>query len=187
MNQQSFQDRADALENAFFADVDAKLLEKLRASFEKEQSADELSALSGISDKSVLAALVDAGVTARSMTVLHVFPLIAVAWADNIVQAEEREKILLAASKQGMSADSPAGLLLASWLTHKPGESVFVAWESYAKALVGRLAADDAETLRASIEKEIKDIAQSAGGVLGWAAVSQGESAIMKRITNALR
>ncbi len=187
MNKDSFGDRADALENAFFADVDAKLLEQMRNSLEKDKSSDELASLSGLQDPSVLKSLVDAGVTGRSITALRIFPLVAVAWADHVIQENEREKILLAASKQGLPPTSPAGELLNRWLANKPDASVFDAWETYARSLVTKLGASDSESLRQSIEQEVKEVAQAAGGMLGWAAVSPGESAVMKRISNALK
>lgn len=187
MSQESFSERADALENAFFAEVDAKLLEKLRSNFEKDQTVEELAALCGITDKHALESLVEAGVNPRTLTALHLFPLIAVAWADNAIQSEEREKVMEAASKQGLTRESPAGQLLQSWLSKKPSDHVFVAWESYAKALIGSLDADSAESVRRCMEGELKGVAQASGGVLGWAAVSKGESTVMDRVIAALK
>jgi hypothetical protein len=186
MSTESFKDRGDALENAFFADVDAKLMDKLRASLEKDKSVDELSALSGINDRGVLSALADAGVTGRSITALHVFPLVAVAWADGLIQKEEREKVIEAATEQGMTKDSPALALLEAWLQSKPDDSVFAAWESYAKSLIAKLGSDEAKSIRKSITGSIQSVAEASGGVLGWRAVSKGESEIMKRIEAAL-
>ncbi len=158
MSQESFSERADALENAFFAEVDAKLLEKLRSSFEKNQTVEELASLCGITDKHALESLVDAGVNPRTLTALHLFPLIAVAWADNAIQTEEREKVMDAAGKQGITRESPAGQLLQSWLTKKPSEQAFNAWESYAKSLIASLDAESAESVRRSLESELKEL-----------------------------
>jgi hypothetical protein len=187
MTQESFEDRANALENAFFAEVDARLLDKLRTSFEKDSSVEELAVLSGISDKAILQTLVDAGVTGRSVTALRIFPLVAVAWADNVIQSEEREAIMVAASKEGITRESPTGLVLESWLAKKPSDPVFEAWEGYAKALVSRLDKSEAAKLRSSIETDVKNVARSAGGVLGWAAESKGEKEVIKRVTGALQ
>ena len=187
MSQDTFRDRADALENAFFSDVDAKLLEKLRANFEKDQTIQELATSCGINDKHALEAMVEAGVNPRTLTALHLFPLIAVAWADNAIQPEERETVMEAASKQGLNRESPAGQLLSNWLSKKPSDKMFDAWETYAKALMASLDQDAAEAIRTCLEKELKAVAQAAGGVLGWAAVSKGESAVMSRVNAALK
>ncbi len=186
MSSDTFGDRADALENAFFNQVDAKLTEQMRLSLERDKTADELASLSGINSSSVLDALVAAGVTGRSMTALRIFPLVAVAWADEIIQENEREIVMTAAAKQGLPPKTPAGMLLDQWLTHKPENGVFEAWEAYARSLVGKLEPEEAKSLKHTIEKEIKAVAQAAGGVLGWAAVSKGESAVMRRILLAL-
>ncbi len=154
MNQESFSKRADAAENAFFADVDAKLLDKLRASFEKEQSIDKVSALTGIRDKELLKAIVDAGVDGSTITAMHVFPMVAVAWADNVIQAQERERLMDAARSRGMTPETPAGMLLAAWLAHKPGEGVFRAWEGFARSLIQSLDEEEnAEKVRRGVEK----------------------------------
>ena len=186
MNQASFNERAEKLENAFFANLDAQLTENIRASLNKDKTAEELSVLSGITEPSVLASMVNAGVTGRSMTALRIFPLVAVAWADNIIQESERELVLESASKQGLPPKTPAGTLLGDWLIQKPDESVFQAWEAYARSLVAKLGPDDAVSLKETIRSEIHAVASAAGGVLGWAAVSKGESEVMQRITLAL-
>ena len=186
MNFDSFGDRAEALENAFFAQVDAKLQEQLRQSLEHDKTADELATLSGLTDRGVLNALTHAGVTGRSLTALRIFPLVAVAWADNIIQENEREKVMLAAGEQGLTPKTPAGFLLQQWLQHKPSDEMFDAWEAYAKALVGKLSREEADALRRSLSNELENVARAAGGVLGWSAVSAGESKIIKRVMAAL-
>ena len=185
MNEDSFSTRARALEDAFFTQRDAELSEQLRASQERAQTAEELSALSGIDDPKVLRSLVDAGVTGRSLTALRIFPLVAVAWADGIIQENERDKVIQAASKHGLPPSTPAGGLLNQWLLVKPDESIFEAWETYTQALVARMGPEERRILRESLERDMREIATASGGVLGWSAVSRGESDVMQRIRAA--
>ena len=81
---------------------------------------------------------------------------------------------------------SPAAQLLDSWLQTKPSTEMFHAWETYAKALVAALSASDADELKKALVKEIHTVASASGGLLGWAAVSQGEHKAMQRIESAL-
>ena len=67
-----------------------------------------------------------------------------------------------------------------------PSSEAISTWESYAKALVAALPTSEAEKLKKALINEIHTVATSSGGLLGWAAVSQGESKIMKRIEAAL-
>lgn len=182
----TFSSRANALENSFFSQVDAKLNEQLAKQLAADKTAEELGVLSGIEDKATLRALVEAGVTGRSLTAMRVFPLVAVAWADGMLQEAERDKILEIAENQGLPAKTPAGSLLGQWLQHPPTEETFAAWEAYTSALLLRLSGEEANSLRESIAQEINAIAQAAGGVLGWSAVSRNETATMKRIRAVL-
>ena len=76
--------------------------------------------------------------------------------------------------------------MLERWLETKPTSEMFDAWEAYAKALVYALPAQNAEDLKKALVHEIQAVATASGGLLGWAAISQGEHKVMKRIETAL-
>ncbi len=178
--------RGAALESQFFAAVDAKLMADLQAELKKSDDAQGLAKLSGIDDPAVLEALVRAGVSPSSFPALRLFPLVAVAWADGMLEKSERETVLAAANKHCVGAESPSGGILAMWLDKEPSSELFAAWEAFAKSLVTKLSASDAQVVRESIIKEVVDVAQASGGLLGWGAISKGESEIVKRIERAL-
>ena len=181
----SLHDRGSALENQFFADLDAKLLAELKASQDAENAIAEFTRISGIQDASILAAVHKLGVTPQTFSAMRVFPLVAVAWGDGVLEAAEKSTIQTLAATQ-FPKQSPAGQLLEQWLTTMPSSEAIDAWESYAKALVAALPDSEAEKLKTALVNEIRAVATSSGGLLGWAAVSHGESAIMKRIEAAL-
>ncbi len=179
--------RGAALESQFFAAVDAKLMADLQAELKKSDDAKALAGLSGIDDQAVLEALVSAGVSPSTFPALRLFPLVAVAWADGLLEASERETVLAAADKHSVGLNSPCGGILAAWLAKEPSPELFVAWESFAKALVSKLNAAEALKVKDSILKEVKDVAQASGGLLGWGAISKGESAVLTRIEHAFK
>jgi hypothetical protein len=184
-NLDSLHDRGSALENQFFAELDAKLLAELKASQDAENAIAEFSRISGIKDTSILSAVHKLGVTPQTFSAMRVFPLVAVAWSDGVLEAAEKSTILTLAATH-FPKQSPAGQLLEQWLTSMPSADTMAAWESYAKALVAALPASEAEGLKKALVNEIHAVATSSGGLLGWAAISQGESKIMKRIESAL-
>jgi uncharacterized tellurite resistance protein B-like protein len=185
-NGDSLKQRGTALENQFFADLDAKLLEELKAKVGAEQTSTEISRISGIKEPKVLEGISKLGVTAQSLAAMRVFPMVAVAWADGTVDESESSTIHSLAANHFLKGTSPASDLLKSWLETKPSSDLLAAWESYAKALVESLSAEEAEALRETIVSEIKTVASASGGLLGWASVSQGEHAVMNRIIAAL-
>jgi hypothetical protein len=185
-NQDSLHERGSALENQFFADLDAKLLAELKSSQDQESAVAEFTRISGIKDKNILQAIHKLGITPQSLSALRIFPLVAVAWGDGVLEQAEKSTIQLLASTHSELQSGPASQLLKKWLDAKPAAEMFDAWESYAKALINALPADQAEELKAVLVKEIHTVAEASGGLLGWAAVSQGESKVMKRIESAL-
>lgn len=184
-NHDSLHDRGNALENQFFADLDAKLLAELKTRQEHEHAVAEFSRLSGIQDTKILDAVHKLGVTPQTFSALRVFPLVAVAWGDGTLEEAERATINMLASTH-IPMHSPASQMLDKWLQSKPTSEMFDAWESYARALVAALPAHDAMELKKTLVKEIQTVATSSGGLLGWAAVSQGEHKVMQRIEAAL-
>lgn len=178
--------RGAALESQFFAAVDEKLTAALKAEIEKAEATKELHKLTGVDDEKVIAALIEAGVSVNSLPALRLFPLVAVAWADGMLEAGEREKVMHASTKHCVHGDSPSGRVLAAWLSAEPPAALFEAWEHFASALVKTLAPVDALALKNSVLAEVHEVAQASGGVLGWAAISKGEHAVMNRISAAL-
>ena len=181
----SLHDRGSALENQFFANLDAKLLAELKTRQEHDDASVEFSRISGIKDTAILEAVHQLGVTPQAFSALRVFPLVAVAWGDGTVEEAERTTINMLAATH-FPKHSPAAQLLDSWLQTKPSTEMFHAWEIYAKALVAALSASDADELKKALVKEIHTVASASGGLLGWAAVSQGEHKAMQRIESAL-
>jgi len=178
--------RGAALESQFFAAVDAKLMADLQAELKKSDDAKALAGVSGIHDLAVLDALVEAGVSPSTFPALRLFPLVAIAWADGLLEKSERETVLAAADKHSVGLNSPSGGILAAWLAKEPGPELFVAWEAFAKAMVNKLSISDAKSVRDAILKEVNDVAQASGGLLGWGAISKGESEVANRIEQAL-
>lgn len=178
----AFSRRGDALENRFFADLDRKLIEQLQAKSDAESLAKAL----GIEPGPLATALLKAGVSAQNALSLRLVPLILVAWADGRMEPEESQIVLDAAQKQGIQSNDPAGQLLANWLKTAPPADMISLWSDYAKAIISHLSASEAEQLRSAITSEIKAVANAAGGVLGWAAVSSGECKVMTAVENAL-
>jgi hypothetical protein len=175
-------DRKKSLEESFFAKQNAALLEKMRAQREKQSRIDELTRASEIRDPVVVEKLVELGLDAASWAALSLVPLVEVAWADGAIERRERDAILAAAAEQGIEPDSPSRELLESWLDARPPAALFAAWGGYATGLAANLSDAERATLRREIVERARKVAQSAGGMLGLASISDAE----KRVIAAL-
>jgi uncharacterized tellurite resistance protein B-like protein len=175
-------DRRKALEEAFFAKQDAKLVARLRVERERSLAIAALRGASSIEDPELLAKLVDLGIDARSWTALALVPLVEVAWADGRIEPKERNAIVAMAREHGVVAGSPGDELLETFLAQRPEPSVFASWGSYVTELAAHLDADERAAMRARLVERARKVARAAGGLLGIAPISEAE----KRVIAAL-
>jgi len=181
----ALQNRGRSLENAFFSNLDSKLLDGLKQKLGEESALTQIREATGIHDTKVLESLLKLGVTPASLAALRVFPLIAVAWADGKADTGEITAVRAIASKY-IQRGSAADELLGTWLTKKPTDEMFSAWETYADTMFGALQSNEGQSLKQTLMAEIHEIAESSGGLLGWGAVSKPEQEALLRIRTAL-
>ncbi len=182
----SLSERGQSLEEAFFRNMDRKLIEELRSKKAREQQIDELAAASGIEHRAVLGALLDAGMHSEALVAVGLVPLVEVAWADHAMDASERDAIMQAAREAGVTRGSTAAGLLLAWLDRRPGAELFEAWEGYAGALVAELGESDAAAVREDIMGRARKVAEAAGGFLGLGSVSREERRMLGELAAAL-
>lgn len=182
----SLHDRGQALEDAFFAEKDQELLRKLKEEYSKEEKRTALSRSSGITDENLLNHLVDLNIDPTSFASFALLPLIQVAWADGKMQKAEREAILNAAESSGITKESAAYEVLESWLDESPGQELYDAWKEYAATLKSTLDAAQLTNLKNRILGRAREVAESAGGILGFGnKVSDVEAAVLDELSAA--
>ena len=175
-----------SLEEKFFANVDQALLSVLREQGEIEQTAESIMRVTGINDPLLAAEIAKQKVSVETLSAFRLAPMVAVAWADDRVEENERYVITQAAEKSGISADDPAMKLLASWTEKRPPADLLDTWCDYAKALSASLDETHRLSLRDQILGQAKSVAEATGGLLGFGSVSPNEKATIERIAAAL-
>lgn len=178
-------DRQSALEREFFGKLDEKLWQKLREKKLLEKQEKALAEATGISDKAVLAELMDSGIGTETVYALSLLPLVWVAWADNQMARNEREAILKAAEQTGLNPDSASHQLIEAWLAQKPSEDLLEAWKGYVQA-IGQIVSPEAKAiLKKDVVQRARQVAEAAGGLLGIAAVSKAEESVLAQVEQA--
>lgn len=175
-------ERGKALEDRFFSEKDKLLLEKLKQEIDNKENIDALAAVSGINDPGILKSLLDQNVTAESLTSISLVPLVAVAWADGVMETKEREAILKAADAAGIKSDSAAYQLLDSWMENKPANDLIDIWANYIGELKTTIDDTAFNQLKTSVLGRAKEVADSAGGFLGVGTTSAQESSVLDRL-----
>ncbi len=174
------------LEEQFFKGVDRQLMHKLKDEIEIAKTADEIMKVTGISNHDLAEEMASLHVTVETLAAFRLAPLVAVAWADDRIEENERYTILRAAEKSGISPDDAAMEMLNAWTTRRPSSELLDAWCEYAAALSASLADAHRKSLQKEMVEQIHAVAEASGGFLGFGSVSPSEKAVIARIEAAL-
>jgi hypothetical protein len=178
---------AKALEDAFFARENAKLLEQMRARTAATQRRQALRAAMGTVDDATLDRLLDLGVSAETVLALTLVPLVRVAWADGELDARESAAIVRAAADRGIAEGTPGHALLSTWLATRPDDTLLRTWKTYMAAIWPQLGELERKELRDYMVGLARGVAEAAGGLLGLGfKVSAAEAAVLKETEAAL-
>lgn len=180
-------ERRRSYESEYFQRRERELIERMRARTRELAEVHELREAAGISDDEVLKALHDLGYTRETVTLVHLVPLLHVAWIDGSVSPAERAGILEAARLRGVEESTPAYRQLVSWLDKKPLDGFF----EDTLRLIGNLLAvmpdEDRARARTTLLAFALAIAEASGGILGLGRkVSDEERAVIDRIAREM-
>jgi tellurite resistance protein len=180
-----FKQRRQALEDQFYREREAELIEKMRAELATQKTKEQLHACCGIEEDEVLEALINLGVGADDLSALALVPLVQVAWADGNIDLNERDAVLDAANQQGVERGSHSYALLEAWLDKQPKSELYVAWAEYVQSLTQQMETGTVEAMKESVLGLAHDVASAAGGILGIKTISANEKAVLEAVAKA--
>ena len=186
MNDDVLQRHGQALEEAFFVEKNRQLLAQLRERVAREDLRATLRDAAGSVDDATLDYLVQHGIRPETLAALRLVPLVAVCWANGVVEPQERERVLEAAAKQGVQPGAPSYDLLQSWLETRPAPELFESWKQYVRALASQADPARVEALKKDILATSRDVAEAAGTLFGdFLGTSAEEKATIDEIERA--
>jgi len=178
-----FYERGRNLEEAFFRQRDAELIEQHRKLHKMKRTLESLREVSGISNSHVLSKLIELEVSTALLSSIAVVPLVEIAWADGKVDEEERKVVLAGAAMSGIKEGSTDYELLENWLKHRPPAKLLEAWTHYISGLCENMSSTERKTFKKEILERAKKVAKASGGIMF--RTSPGESAILKKMEKA--
>jgi hypothetical protein len=178
--------RGRALEDEYFWKQEKALIEKLRARAAQETARRQLSERSGVADQEILADLQGLGYTPETIMLLHLVPLLQIAWAEGGVSEAERRLIVEAARSRGVEPGSAADRQLADWLETRPSDAVFESTIRAIRAILEARPPEERDASRRDLLTYADAIASASGGILGFGKISEGERQILTRIATEL-
>lgn len=179
-------DRERALEDEYFWRKDRELIERLRDKGRLEDERRLMHEQLGDVEEQVLTDLQTEGFAPENLGLLHLIPLVEVAWAEGEVTPRERELVLALAARRGIGENSPAYRQLTEWLERRPDDHFFdTAYEAIRGMLSKQDAAEREKTEHDLLEWATK-IAEATGGILGMAPVCRDERECIERIAASI-
>lgn len=187
MSTDKFKERERALEDEYFLRKEKELIEKMRQRTAAETARQEMAAATGIADDAILTDLQELGFTRETVGLLHLVPLVQVAWADGAVQHNEREQITKIARLRGIAEGSQSDTELDAMLKTRPSEEFFERAMRVVRAMLKTLPAVEEEDSRRDLVAYCINIASASGGILGIGnKVSDAEKAAITSIAREL-
>jgi hypothetical protein len=163
------------LEEAFFAQENARLLDEMRRNAADDARRELLRKVVRIHDGAFLDRLIALGIGPETAMALRLIPLVFVAWADGSIDEREREAIMRAATEQGLAAEDMVRQMLKRWLERRPDPKMLTLWKEYVRHIWDSFTSDEQWQLRQNLLAAASDVANAAGGFLGLAKISSAE------------
>jgi hypothetical protein len=186
MSKEWLKDRERALEDEYFRRKDQELIARLREQGRLERERRGLRDQLGSEDERLPAALQEAGFSEDGLALLHLVPLVDVAWADKGVTARERELVLALAAKRGVAEDTPEHRRLEGWLGRRPDQQIFDTAYEAMRVLLARQDESVRDATREELVLWTTRVAEATGGILGMLPISREERECLERIANSV-
>jgi hypothetical protein len=173
-------------EEEYFQAKQARLRQRLleeteRAAVEQKQKR-EIAGSVGTDDQALIDRIHALGLDGEVAGVLHLMPLVQVAWADGSVSESERKTIMQAVEARGIAPGSASANFIASLLETRPSDTLL---DEILSLLRDLLAAKGLKP--GSVLDACGDVAQASGGLFGFGSkMSQEEREAIQRIGASL-
>ena len=191
MQDRIFGDREKAMEDAYFRDQNAKLLEKLRNKAHLDEIAVALGEKLQVDNPDLLVKVRELGIKLDTAAAFFLAPLVQVAWAEGKVSKQEREVVLRLARQRGIDPNSAAYAQLNEWLRVRPSDDFFDTAVEVLKAGYSVLPPKEREERIKSVVFACHEVAEASAGLgrlLGLGdGVSRVEASTLDDITRTLR
>ena len=174
-------------EREYFHRLDVELIDQMRKRAALREERQRLAEVSHVNDEAILNALAEVGFNHGNATLLHLVPLIQVAWIDGSVSSAERDRIVRVARARGIEEGGAADQQLSTWLDQRPSEEVFRTAIRALRSVLRALPPSPNEASASSLLESCADVAVASGGLFGLTSpVSPAEQKLLKDLARQL-
>jgi len=173
-------------EEEYFHKQELEVIDKMRRKAQTAELRKRLAERAGIADEELLADLEALGYTVDTVKLLHLVPLVQMAWAEGSVSHNERELIVKAARIRGIEEGSAADQLLDQWLTDRPSDETFEKTLRAIRTILHALPESERVNYERDMLSQATAIAEASGGFLGFGRVTESEKKILEHLAQVL-
>jgi hypothetical protein len=157
-------------EDEYFRHLDADLIDAMRRFSSAAEECRRMAEVSQIEHPGILYELQKLGYNHRTVVLLHLVPLVQIAWADGWVSAAERDQILALAVERGVRENTLAWWQLQAWLEKRPHERFFQGTWQNIEAIFQSMTEAERRAGKDSFIRLLNDFAHDTCQHLGWAS-----------------
>jgi tellurite resistance protein len=174
-------------EEEYFHKKEQELIEKLRQRSAMEAKRQELYQAVGVADPKILDDLQELGYTRETIGLLHLIPIVRIAWAEGKITQAERELIFEAARAREVVPGTPGFEKLAEWLKRRPTEQFFEKSMQVIQAILMVLPEEEVESSKRDLVSYCTRVAEASGGILGLGGkIDRNERAVLEQVAKML-
>jgi hypothetical protein len=185
-NNEFMGDRRRVQEEEYFRRKEQELIEKLQQRGREEATRRQMAERTGVADEEVLRNLQELGFTPDTVMLLHLVPLLQMAWAEGGVSDRERDLIIEAARAHGIEKGSAADQQLTTWLAHPPSDAMFERALGAVAAILQARTSDERESSQRDLVSRLTSVASASGGILGFGKISAEEQQVLTRVSEEI-
>jgi len=181
-------DRKHSQEEEYFFKKERELIEKIRHRSAVEARLHGLYEAVGVADPKIIEDLQELGYTRETVGVIHLLPIVRVAWAEGKITKPERDLILEAAVPRGVVPGTPAYEILTGWLTRRPTEEFFDKSMRIIEAILTVLPEEEMAKGKRDLLSYCTRVAEASGGILGLGnKIDRKERALLEQIAESMK
>jgi len=181
-----FEEIAKGREEAYFIQKEAELIAALRQRAQQQRDRESLADALGVHDEKILSSFEELGFSRDAVAVLHLVPLVQVAWSDDRVTEAERIKIRELAALRAVTPGTPGYATLEKLLDERPPDRVFDLCWRIIRAMFATWPEEKRQVLEDSLPACATEVARVSGGLLGFKSISAEERAVLQRIAREI-
>ena len=176
-----------AKEAEYFHKKEQELIAKMRQRAALAAERGEMGEALGIADEEILQDLQELGFNRETVKLLHLIPLIQVAWADGQVTSKQLAKVLEIAREGGIAPEGAAFQQLLEWINNRPSEAFFQNSLRVIQAMLEGLSPEEQANSKTSLVSYCTSVAAASGGLLGFGRkISAAERSHIEQIAGEL-